>query len=114
MIGLLALTSSATAGDAKKGQQAFAICQTCHTVEKGGSNGIGPDLFGIAGRKAASLPGFYYSPALKSSKIVWTNDKLKAWVTAPSKLVPGTRMAFAGIRDPARAADIVAYLDSLK
>lgn len=104
----------AIAGDAKQGQAAFAVCQTCHTVTKGGGNGIGPNLFGVAGRKAASLPGFYYSPALKASKIVWTNDKLTAWVMNPAKLVPGTRMVFAGIHDPARAADVVAYLDTLK
>jgi cytochrome c len=110
----LAIAGDAQAGDAKKGQQAFAICQTCHTVNKGGANGIGPNLFGVAGRKAASLPGFYYSPALKNSKIVWSNDKLKAWIAAPYKLVPGTRMTFAGISSPAKADDVVAYLDTLK
>jgi cytochrome c len=114
VFSLLFIVSPATAGDAKKGQTAFGICQTCHTVTKGGGNGIGPNLFGVAGRKAASLPGFYYSPALKASNIVWTNDKLTAWVTNPAKLVPGTRMVFAGIHDPARAADVVAYLDTLK
>jgi cytochrome c len=114
IVSLLALTTTACAADAKRGEQAFAVCQTCHTVNKGGGNGIGPNLFGIAGRKAASFAGFYYSPALKSSKIVWTNDKLKAWVMAPSKLAPGTRMTFAGVRDAARADDIVAYLDTLK
>src|ERR1700682_5608226 len=98
--------SVAHAGDAKKGQQAFVVCQTCHTVTRGGANGIGPNLFGIVGRKAASLPGFYYSPALKNSKITWTNDKLKAWTMAPYRLVPGTRMTFAGIQDPAKAADV--------
>ena len=114
VISVLLVAGPAIAGDAKKGQAAFGICQTCHTVTKGGGNGIGPNLFGVVGRKAASLPGFYYSPALKASKIVWTNDKLTAWVTNPAKLVPGTRMVFAGIHDPARAADIVAYLDTLK
>ena len=104
----------AAAADAKKGQQDFAVCQTCHNIAKGGGNGIGPNLFGVVGRKAASLPGFYYSAALKSSKITWTNDKLKAWVMAPAKLVPGTRMTFAGVSDPAKADDIVAYLDTLK
>src|SRR5437016_3725058 len=96
ILAVIALSSAAYAGDAKKGQQDFAVCQTCHSVTKGGGNGIGPNLFGIVGRKAASVSGFYYSPALKNAKIVWTNDKLKAWITAPYKLVPGTRMTFAG------------------
>jgi cytochrome c len=109
-----ASATSASAADAKKGQVAFAVCRACHTANKGGSNGIGPNLFGVVGRKAASLPGFYYSPALKSANVVWTNDKLKAWVMGPSKVVPGTRMVFAGVPDPNRAADIVAYLDTLK
>jgi cytochrome c len=108
------IVGPAVAGDAKKGAQVFHLCQSCHTVAKGGANGLGPNLFGIVGRKAASITGFYYSPALKSSGIVWTNDKLKHWVTDPAGTVPGTRMAFAGIHDAAKADDLVAYLDSLK
>jgi cytochrome c len=113
-LALLACIAAAHAGDPNKGKQAFSVCQTCHTVVKGGPNGLGPNLFGIAGRKAASLPGFYYSAALKSSKITWTNDKLKAWIMSPYKLIPGNRMAFAGIADPGKADDVVAYLDTLK
>lgn len=114
LLGLLVCVAPAQAGDANKGKQAFGVCQTCHGVVKGGPNGLGPNLFGVVGRKAASLPGFYYSVALKSSKITWTNDKLKAWITAPYKLVPGNRMAFAGISDPGKADDLVAYLGTLK
>ena len=110
----LALASSAHAADAKHGQQLFAVCQACHTVQKGGGNSIGPNLFGVAGRKAASVAGFSYSAALTHAKITWRNDKLKAWVTNPAKMVPGTRMTFAGFSDPAKADDIVAYLDTLK
>lgn len=111
---IAAFATNANAGDATKGKAAFGVCQACHTVTKNGPNGIGPNLFGVVGRKAASLQGFYYSPALKSSKIVWTDDKLKTWIMGPAKLVPGTRMVFAGVSDPNRAADIVAYLDTLK
>jgi len=109
-----ALASGANAGDAKKGQQDFTTCQMCHTAVKGGPNGIGPNLYGVAGRKAASLPGFYYSVALKNSHITWTNDKLKTWIMGPYRLVPGNRMAFVGVSDPKTADDIVAYLDTLK
>ena len=111
----LAVTIAAShAGDARKGKDAFGACQACHSVTKGGPNGLGPNLFGVAGRKAGSLPGFYYSVALKSSKITWTNDKLKAWIMGPYKLVPGNRMAFVGISDSNKADDVVAYLDTLK
>ena len=65
-------------------------------------------------RKAASLPNYSYSGALKGANVTWTNDKLKAWVMGPYKLVPGTKMAFGGISDAGQADDVVAYLDSLK
>ena len=75
---------------------------------------MGPNLFGIVGRKAASEPNFYYSQALKGSGITWTPDKLDAWIKSPPALVPGNRMAFAGIADAGQRADIVAYLATLK
>lgn len=102
------------AGDAKKGAETFVLCEACHTAEKGAPNGVGPNLYRIVGRKAASLPDFYYSSALKASHIVWTPDKLKAWVLGPQKLVPGTRMTFGGLSDSAKADDLVAYLETLK
>jgi len=102
------------AGNAGNGKTLFGRCAICHTVQKGGPNGLGPNLFGVAGRKAASLSNYSYSGALKAANITWTNDKLKAWVMGPFKLVPGTKMAFGGIANPAQADDVVAYLDSLK
>ncbi|MBV9330845.1 MAG: c-type cytochrome [Alphaproteobacteria bacterium] len=114
LAGLVVLQGAAHAGDPRAGQRTFSTCQTCHTIQKKGPNGIGPNLFGVAGRKAASLPGFYYSSALKASKITWTNDKLKAWIMGPYRLVPGNRMAFAGLSDAKQADDVVAYLDTLK
>jgi len=111
---LAVIVGTAHAGDVKNGQQAFTTCRMCHTAIKGGPNGVGPNLWGVAGRKAASLPGFYYSAALKGSHITWTNDKLKVWIMGPQKLVPGNRMAFAGVRNAKTADDIVAYLASLK
>jgi cytochrome c len=114
LLVLMACAVAAHAGDANNGKAAFGACQVCHSVVRGGPNGLGPNLFGVVGRKAASLQGFYYSAALKSSKITWTNDKLKAWIMSPFKLVPGNRMAFAGIADPKKADDVVAYLDTLK
>jgi len=108
------LATSADAGDAAGGKTVFSRCAICHSVQKGGANGLGPNLFGVVGRKAASLSNFAYSPALKKSGLAWTTDKLKIWVTSPAKMVPGTKMAFAGINNPKQADDVVAYLATLK
>jgi cytochrome c len=111
---LALLSTAASAGDAANGKTVFGRCAICHTVQKGGAIGLGPNLFGVAGRKAASLPNFTYSAALKNSGITWTPDKLKAWVSGPARLVPGTKMAFAGIVNAKQVDDVVAYLATLK
>lgn len=102
------------AGDAAKGAAVFQRCAICHNANKDGGNGLGPNLFGVAGRNAASLPNFPYSTALKSSGITWTDDKLKAWVSSPSRVVPGTRMTFAGLSDKQQIDDLIAYLHTRK
>jgi cytochrome c len=111
---VLLADNATAAGDAKRGEAVFGRCAQCHTAEKDGGNGQGPNLFGVVGRKAASLPNFYYSAALKNSHIVWSDAKLKQWVADPQKLVPGTRMAFAGLKQPQDIDDLVAYLRSKK
>ncbi|MEZ0496246.1 cytochrome c family protein [Sphingomonas sp. IW22] len=88
---------------------AFAACKACHTVEKGARSGIGPNLHGVAGRDAASVPGFRYSTALKNSKLTWDDASLDAFIAAPTKKVPGTRMPI-GMADPKKRAAIIAYL----
>ena len=96
-----------------EGKAVFSRCAACHTNIKGGPNGIGPNLFGVVGRKAAAKPDFSYSTALKNAHIVWTGQTLNAWIANPAKMVPGTRMVFAGISDPKQRADLIAYLASL-
>jgi cytochrome c len=113
LLATAAASAAQAAGDAKKGAQLVVVCQACHSFDKGGDDGIGPNLFGVVGRKPASRPSYSYSAALKAVGFKWTNDKLKAWVMGPARLVPGTKMTFAGFPD-AKADDVVAYLDTLK
>jgi cytochrome c len=111
--GILA-TPALAAGDPVQGKAVFARCAICHNVEKDGGNGVGPNLFGIAGRKAATVDGFNYSGPMKASGIVWTDDNLEKWIAGPAKVMPGTKMAFAGITSKGQIADVIAYLHTLK
>ena len=115
-IGTLALlaTPASAAGNAANGKTAFAICGTCHSAAAGAPNKIGPNLFGVVGRKAGTYAGFNYSAAMKNSGITWTEDKLAAYIDAPQKVVPGNKMPYGGTGNPAKAADIAAYLATLK
>jgi cytochrome c len=103
-------------GDPAKGKAAFIRqCAICHTIEKGDPNRFGPNLSGIVGSKAASVPGFDYSRAFKNAaKWEWTQDALGSWIMFPGTMVPGTAMAiFRGAAERDRD-DIVAYLASKK
>ena len=102
------------AGDPVAGKAKFAICGVCHAVVKDAPRKIGPDLFGIAGRKAGLEAGFVYSPALKASKLTWTDANLDKWLASPFKLVPGNRMAYAGMPDAQARANVIAYMKTLK
>jgi cytochrome c len=111
---LMLHASIANAADAKAGQEIFSRCAACHTVQKGGPNGLGPNLFGVVGRKAGSKPDFSYSGAMKNAGFSWTPQKLDAYIAHPAEVVPGNRMAFAGIPDAKQRADLIAYLSTLK
>ena len=92
------------------GKRVFASCASCHTVNRGGANGIGPNLSGVLGTTAASKPGFGYSDALKESAIVWSEETLDRYVESPAAIVPGGTMAFVGVEDAAGRAAVIQYL----
>lgn len=92
---------------------AFAACAGCHSVEPG-MNAIGPSLAGVVGRKAGSLAGFEYSPAMKAYGKVWDEATLDTFLTSPMTTVPGTRMSYMGQSDPAARKALIDYLKILK
>lgn len=102
------------AGDPVKGKNVYKRCAVCHTDDKGGGDALGPNLHGIVGRKAAARPGYAYSAPLKASNITWTEANLIKWTAGPGRMVPGTKMFFAGITSKNQQADLAAYLKTLK
>jgi len=96
--------------DPAAGQAKFAQCRSCHTVEKGGPNLTGPNLYNVVGAKAAQVPDFSFSDGLKNSGLVFDAPTLDKWIADPRALVPDTKMTFLGVKDPQDRADIIAYL----
>jgi len=93
-----------------RGKRMFLRCKSCHTVDAGGKNGTGPNIHGFFGTAAATKEGFKYSKAMETSGIVWTDEALDAWIEKPRALVPGTSMAFVGIKNAEDREALAAYL----
>jgi cytochrome c len=99
--------------DPKQGEADAALCKVCHSFDKGGPAIIGPDLYDVVGRKIASVEGFNYSPALKAHGGEWTYQNLDVWLTNPQAFAAGTIMAFPGVPDIKKRANIIAFLRTL-
>jgi cytochrome c len=93
-------------GDATRGKTVYQLCMACHSLDE---DDVGPRHRGVVGRMAGAVPGYAYSPALKSSHIVWDRESLDRWLTNPQAFVPGAKMFFA-IANPQDRADVIAYL----
>ncbi|MFC0203554.1 c-type cytochrome [Novosphingobium soli] len=101
------------AADVAKGEATFAKCTSCHTINAGGANGIGPNLHGVVGEGIGTgAGGFAFSDALKSKGGTWTFDALNEWLKSPKAFAPGTKMTFAGLSKPEDRANVIAYLNS--
>jgi cytochrome c len=94
------------------GEKVFSKCQSCHTVNAGGANGVGPNLHGTMGKAVASHPGFAYSAELKAHGGTWDWDTMNAWLKSPKTYVPGTKMSFAGLSKIEDRAAVAMYLNA--
>ena len=109
-----AASANPGAPDIAAGQRSFSVCASCHQIGGTAGAAFGPQLTGIVGRPAGITRDFAYSPAMKTSKIVWTEQNLAAFLRDPAKVVPGTKMRFWGLSDERQIANLIAYMKSVK
>lgn len=109
-VDVLALLASADAG---AGAKVFNKCKSCHSSEQGGKHKVGPNLWEIVGRPRAGADGFAYSGALKDAGGHWGYEELNAFLLSPKDAVPGTKMSFQGVSDPAQRAQVIVFLRAL-
>lgn len=111
---LTATTGVANAQDLAAGEQSFRKCLPCHSIGPDARNKIGPVLNGLDGRKSGTIEGYNYSEANKKAEIVWGDATFKDYIVAPMARMPGTKMAFAGIKNETEIANLWAYLKQFK
>lgn len=107
---LATLPAAYQTADLDDGESKFAFCKSCHTLTQDGPDGVGPNLYGVFGRKAGTKPGFAYSDALKATGITWDADTINTWITDPRKVAAGTKMTYAGMPDAQSRINVIAYL----
>ena len=105
-----ASTAAASAQDVAAGEQSFKKCFPCHSIGEGAKNKVGPELNGLDGRKSGTAEGYNYSDANKNSGITWNEAEFKEYIRDPKAKIPGTKMAFAGIKNDKEVNDLWAFI----
>jgi cytochrome c len=111
-VAVVPIATLLATADPAKGAETFKKCASCHSINQGGANGIGPNLWGIVGNKHAHSPTFAYSDGMKGMPGVWDFEAMNSWLIKPSAYVKGTKMNFAGLSKPEDRANLIAYLNS--
>ena len=111
---IAAVSSVAHAADPAAGKAVFqSTCAICHSVQSG-QNKVGPSLFDLVGRKTGSVAGYTYSPQNQSANLTWDAATLDKYLESPRTIIPGTKMTYAGLKDPDKRANLIAFLATLK
>jgi cytochrome c len=110
LVTSLATASTALAQDVAAGENSFKKCMACHSIGEGAKNKVGPELNGLDGRHSGSAPGYSYSDANKNSGITWNKEQFLEYIKDPKGKIPGTKMAFAGIKNEKEANDLWAFI----
>ncbi|HXN69996.1 MAG TPA: cytochrome c-550 CycA [Bradyrhizobium sp.] len=110
LVASSAAATSALAQDVAAGKTSFNKCMACHRIGDGAKNLVGPELNGLDGRKAGTVEGYSYSDANKNSGITWNEAQFKEYIKDPKAKIPGTKMAFAGIKNDKEVNDLWAFI----
>jgi cytochrome c len=109
-IALAALPAPYNAADYEAGRRVFAQCRSCHTIDEGAGNRVGPNLHHVFNREIGTAEGFNYSESVQAADFTWDAAHLDQWLSNPQTFLPGNRMAFAGVRNETQRRDLIAYL----
>jgi cytochrome c len=107
---LAELPASYRGADLSNGEAKFAVCRSCHTLNEGGDDMVGPNLWGVFGRKAGSKPGFSFSDDMKAAGWTWDAGQLDRWIANPKAVLLGTKMTYVGLPDANDRRDVIAFL----
>jgi cytochrome c len=106
------LASLMKIADLKRGEKVFKKCASCHVAARGAGHKVGPNLFAVVGRARGAAAGFSYSPAMKAKGGSWDRESINTFITKPKDYLPGTKMAFPGLKKPQDRADVILFLES--